>query len=90
MSTYVEFVLLDKNSFTGSMDGICGAPSLKLAVSDCQEEVTCTCCAPCCKDGEDCHDFDLVDTIDWETGYERRFFNFGNGTDSIEVIPGAP
>ena len=28
--------------------------------------------------------------IDWETGYERRYFNFGNGTDSIEVIPGAP
>ena len=88
----IEFVLFDKNSFTGNMDEVCASTTLKVAVADCQAEVSCTCCEPCCSDdkAEACHDYDLVDTIDWESNYERRFFNFGNATGTIEILPGAP
>ena len=74
------FLLLDRNSLTGSLEPFCDR-GIPVMIADCQE-VVCPCCAPCCEDGLDCHDFNLLANADpvWESNYERQFFNFGNNT----------
>ena len=74
----VEFILLDRNNINGTMEAICESSVLNFASADCNSEVDCGCCTLCCSDDEDCHDLGLVNTVDWETNYDRLFFNFGN------------
>lgn len=85
----IRFLLLDNNSLTGSVEALCGKPSLGVAIADC-DEVACTCCNPCCTDGvEDCHDNDLVSNVDpiWERGYSRQFFDFSNSSGYFIARP---
>lgn len=86
MSSCVEFVLLDRNDINGTMDSVCKSSVLKLAAADCTTEVECSCCDLCCADEEDCHDMGLVNTVDWETNYDRIFFNFGNASQFYKAI----
>ena len=51
---HTEMLMLNDNSFTGSVDGICSkgiVPSVFAA--DCKGEVTCSCCTTCCVDTDD-------------------------------------
>ena len=78
-----EFLLLDQNNVTGSLNDLCSLEHLKEMTSDCGgEEVTCDCCCICCSDddgGPWCHQYALNhNDIDWETSYERRFFRFSS------------
>jgi hypothetical protein len=76
------FLLLDRNELTGSAETICtSTKSVSFAIVDC-DEVTCTCCDPCCDDQTDCHAFDLLANADptWESRYDRQFFDFGDST----------
>ena len=70
-----ELILLDRNDLSGSLEAVCAMGTLKLAAADCSE-VTCECCDPCCNDGEECHDYGLIEGMDWDSGYDRGYFNF--------------
>lgn len=85
----LRFLLLDNNNVTGNVEGSCGQLTLAVATADC-EEVTCSCCNPCCTDGQFCHDNDLVPSIDpiWERGYSRQFFDFTNSSGYFIARPG--
>ena len=84
-----ELILLDRNDISGSMQALCDSSStLKVASSDCLAEIACDCCDLCCADEEDCHDLDLADSVDWNTNYERDFFNFG--AENFEAINSNP
>jgi hypothetical protein len=74
-------MLLDRNNLTGSLGPVCALNDgkLSLATADCQE-VVCVCCNPCCADQiSQCHDYDLVPSMDplWEFTYERQVYDFG-------------
>jgi hypothetical protein len=77
-----EVLMLNDNSFTGSVDGICTKgiiPSVFMA--DCRGEVTCSCCTTCCVDTEeDCNEMNSVVALDpiWENSFERQFYEFGS------------
>jgi hypothetical protein len=85
---FKEFVLLDRNSVTGSLLSVCEGNAITVTSADCAE-VVCDCCVPCCTDGEACHEMDLVSSVDalWESGYTRQFFQFSsNATEPYEII----
>jgi hypothetical protein len=77
---FTEFLLLDRNELTGSVETLC-TKSIAFAIADC-EEVECTCCDPCCDDQTDCHDYNMLANVKpaWETGYDRQYFDFGDST----------
>jgi hypothetical protein len=88
--------LLDRNNVTGSLGPACNLTKLSLAIADCLE-VDCDCCVPCCTDGIECHDLDLVSSMNpiWERNYERQFFDFDDGksfsvADDDAAIGGSP
>jgi hypothetical protein len=84
-----EFVLLDRNKLTGSLlSNVCEGNAIALVSADCNEVECDGCCDPCCVDGEECHDLDLVSNIEavWEYGYDRRFFQFSNSSDNTMQI----
>jgi hypothetical protein len=82
-----EFVLLGGNNVTGSLVSVCEGTNITLVSADCNE-VDCLCCDPCCVDEEECHDLDLVSSVNpmWEDGYERQFYQFSNSSDQYEII----
>lgn len=75
-------LMLNDNSLTGSVDGICSkgiVPSVFIA--DCSGEVTCSCCSKCCVDTDDaCNAMEEIATLDpvWENSFERKFYEFGS------------
>ena len=84
-----ELILLNRNDITGSMQPLCDASStLKVAAADCLTEIACDCCDLCCADEEDCNDLNLADSVDWNTNYERDFFNFG--AENFKAIDSNP
>ena len=74
------------------MEPLCNAlPTLRLAGADCLSEIVCECCELCCADdNDDCHDTDFADTVDWNTNYERDYFNFGDPSENFEDISSNP
>jgi hypothetical protein len=78
--------LLDNNNVTGTLGQTCALDKLGVVIADCME-VDCDCCVPCCVDGTDCHDFDVVTSLDpvWEAGYDRQFFDFSDTQTSQNV-----
>ena len=81
---------MDNNNITGSLESLCGKMSLGVMIADC-DEVTCSCCEPCCTEGEECHDKDVVANVDpiWERGYSRQFFDFSNASEYFIASPGS-
>ena len=83
----LRFLLVDRNDLTGTMYPICSEIDLNstefalttaVVAADCKTEVECPCCDPCCEDmdAESCHDHSLLDTIDYDTNYQRTNFQF--------------
>jgi hypothetical protein len=84
--------LLDRNELTGSVQKICSTStkSILFAIADCDEVEWCTCCVlPCCDDQTDCHDYNMLANADpeWESGYDRQFFDFGDSTGTYWRAP---
>jgi len=78
----VDMLMLNDNSFTGSLDGICSKGSVpSVFVADCDGEVTCGCCTECCVDTDEaCNEIEGLANIDpiWENSFEREFYEFGS------------
>eukprot|EP00797_Seminavis_robusta_P036475 Sro932_g221660.1 leucine Rich Repeat (290) ;mRNA; r:25916-26785 len=86
----LSLFFVDNNSVSGSMSlSLCSLPQFSVnatdrlpLAADCGE-VNCDCCTICCVDGgAECHDNDIVPSIDpqWERDYRRPVFQFGNDT----------
>ena len=82
--SFLEMLLLNNNSMTGSADGFCeGGPVPSVFGTDCFgtiPEVVCRCCTLCCDDGDDaCNSIEGLANLDpiWENSFERKFYKFG-------------
>ena len=69
---------MESNSITGSLDHICITTDNSAIIADCGgriPELICNCCEPCCEDGVQCHDHDLLGQFDpeWETSYIPKY-----------------
>lgn len=75
-------LMLNYNSFTGSIEGICDkgiAPPV--FVADCNGEVECSCCSECCVDTDQaCGEMESMGNLDpvWKNSFEREFYEFGS------------
>jgi Leucine-rich repeat (LRR) protein len=75
----LRFLLLDNNHLLGDLTNVCNKiGTLKTAFVDCGEVFCPDECCDCCIDGEPCHSFDKIPSLDpiWEAGYQRQFFDF--------------
>ena len=79
----LRFLLLDNNHLFGDLNPICGLELLNIVYVDCGEVACLEGCCNCCRDGQPCHDNNLISNHDpvWEADYTRQFFDFTEGDD---------
>eukprot|EP00535_Pseudo-nitzschia_heimii_P011278 CAMPEP_0197199406 /NCGR_PEP_ID=MMETSP1423-20130617/33868_1 /TAXON_ID=476441 /ORGANISM="Pseudo-nitzschia heimii, Strain UNC1101" /LENGTH=743 /DNA_ID=CAMNT_0042653263 /DNA_START=97 /DNA_END=2325 /DNA_ORIENTATION=+ len=80
---HLRFLLLDNNHLFGELNPICGLEFLNVVYVDCGEIACLEGCCNCCRDGQPCHDNNLISNHDpvWEADYTRQFFDFTKGDD---------
>lgn len=67
----LDVFIVDKNDLVGNADPICktfpSSPSIQHFVSDCSEEMECSCCNLCCSDDDlTCNTGDWNGNLEWE------------------------
>jgi hypothetical protein len=81
----LDLFIVDKNDIVGSADPICAMPNLSIRyfVSDCLDEMDCSCCTLCCADTDKtCNTGEWNGNIDWgnEQGGSRSSYTYFMGS----------
>ena len=83
----LSIFMLERNSLSGSSDPLCqDTNSLFHAVTDCIDEVNCSCCTVCCVDFDEACNLPRWDgrfDPSYVGDYRRRFYQFRNDFDII-------